>query len=152
MCRLVLLVMPWLLISTRSSLLVVGLLNIAEALCPSLCLFRTILVILCLMVWDWRVSRAEPMLSHWHDLLFVFCLLLLYVFLPSMGWLCGVGVFGLIECPHSLPALHSGLQNNNNNNKVTNPNYVSIINIKCNYMIQDEKERLFRYILRGSYR
>ena len=20
-----------------------------------------------------------------------------------MGWLCGVGVFGLIECPHSLP-------------------------------------------------
>ena len=31
-----------------------------------------------------------------------------------MGWLCGVGVFGLIECPHSLPALHSGLQNNNN--------------------------------------
>ena len=37
-------------------------------------------------------------------------------FLPSMGWLCGVGVFGLIECPHSLPALHSGLPNNNNNN------------------------------------
>ena len=34
-----------------------------------------------------------------------------------MGWLCGVGVFGLIDCPHSLPALHSGLQNNNNNNK-----------------------------------
>ena len=27
-----------------------------------------------------------------------------------MGWLCGVGVFGLIECSHSLPALHSGLQ------------------------------------------
>ena len=32
-----------------------------------------------------------------------------------MGWLCGVGVFGLIECSHSLPALHSGLQFNNNN-------------------------------------
>ena len=43
-------------------------------------------------------------------------LLLFYLFLPSMGWLCGVGVLGLIECPHSLPALHSGLQNNNNNN------------------------------------
>ena len=68
------------------------------------------------MVWDWRVSRAEPMLSCWHDLLFLFCLLLFYLFLPSMGWLCGVGVFGLIECSHSLPALHSGLQNNNNNN------------------------------------
>ena len=58
------------------------------------------------------------MLSCWHDLLFLFCLLLFYLFLHSMGWLCGVGVFGLIECPHSLPALHSGLQNvNNNNNK-----------------------------------
>ena len=106
----------WLLIGTRSRLLFAGLLSIAEALCPSLCLFGTILVILCLMVWDWRVSRAEPMLSCWHDLLFIFCLLLFYIFLPSMGWLCGVGVFGLIDCPHFLPALHSGLQNNNINN------------------------------------
>ena len=61
---------------------------------------------LCLMVWDFRVSTAEPTLSCWHDLLFLFCLLLFYL-LPSMGWLCGVGVFGLIECSHSLPALHS---------------------------------------------
>ena len=96
-------------------LLVVGLLSIAEPLCPSLCLFGTILVTLCLMMSDWRVSGAEPMLSCWHDLLFLFCLLLFYLFIPSMGWFCGVGVFGLIECPHSLPALHSGLQNNNNN-------------------------------------
>ena len=59
-------------------------------------------------------SRANA--SCWHDLLFLFCLLLSYLFLPSMCWLCGVGVFGLIECPHSLPALYSGLQNNNNNN------------------------------------
>ena len=117
MCRRVLLVVLWLLIGTRSCLLVVGLLSIAEALCPSLCLFGTILVTPCLMVWDWRVSRADPMLSCWHDLLFLFCLLLFYLFLPSMGWLCGVWVFGLIECPHSRPALHSGLQNNNNNNK-----------------------------------
>ena len=35
------------------------------------------------------------MLSCWHDLLF-FCLLLFYLFLLSMGRLCGVGVFGLI--------------------------------------------------------
>ena len=32
----------WLLIGTRSRLLVVGLLSITEALCPSLCLFGTI--------------------------------------------------------------------------------------------------------------
>ena len=74
------------------------------------CLFGTILVTLCLMVWDWLVSRAEPILSCWHDLLFLFCLLLFYLFLHSMGWLCGVVVFGLIEYSHSLPALHSGLQ------------------------------------------
>ena len=116
MCRRVLLVVLWLLIGTRSRLLVVGHLSIAEALCPSLCLFGTILVTLCLVVCDWLVSRAESMLSCWHDLLFLFCLLLFYLFLPSMGWLCGVGVLGLIECPHSLPALHSGLQNSNNNN------------------------------------
>ena len=85
--RRVLLVVLWLLIGTRSRFLVVGLLSIAEPLCPSRCLFGTILVTLCLMVWDWRVSRAESMLSCWHDLLFLFCLLLFHVFLLSMGWL-----------------------------------------------------------------
>ena len=65
---------------------------------------------LCLMVWDWRVSRAEPMLSCWHNLFFLFRLLLFYLLLTSMGWLCGVGVFRLIECSHSFRALHSGLQ------------------------------------------
>ena len=28
------------------------------------------------------------------------------LFLPSAGWLCGVGVLGLIGCSHSLLALH----------------------------------------------
>ena len=50
------------------------------------------------------------MLSCWHDLLFLCCLILFCLLLPSMCWLCGVGVFGQIECSHSLPALHSGLQ------------------------------------------
>ena len=50
------------------------------------------------------------MLSCWHDLHFLNCLLLFYLFLSSMGWLRGVGVFGLIECSHSLPTLHRGLQ------------------------------------------
>ena len=60
MCRRLLLVVLWLLIDTRSRLPVVGLVSIAEPLCPSRCLFGTILVTQCLMVWDWRVSRAEP--------------------------------------------------------------------------------------------
>ena len=58
------------------------------------------------------------MLSCLYDLLFLFYLLLFYLFLHSMGWLCVVGVFGQIECPHSLTALHSGLHNNNNNNNL----------------------------------
>ena len=108
--RPVLLVVLWFLIGTRSRLLVVGLLSISEPLCPSRCIFGTILVTMCLMVCDWRVSRAEP-ISCWHDLLFLFYLLLFYLLLlPTMGWLSGVGVFGLIECFHSLPALHSGIQ------------------------------------------
>ena len=119
MRRRVLLVVLWLLIGTRSRLLVVGLLSIAEPLCPSRCLFGTILVTLCSMVWNWRVSRAEPMLFFSHDPLFLFCLLLFYIFLPSMGLLCGVGFFGLIKCSHSLPALHCGppINNNKYNNK-----------------------------------
>ena len=63
------------------------------------------------------------MLSCWQYLFFLFCLLLFYFFLPSMGWLCGVRVFGLIECSHSLPAFHCGLQliiiiDNGSNNTV----------------------------------
>ena len=50
-CLRVLLVVLWLLIGTRSRLPVVGLLSIAEPLCPSRCLFGTFLVTLCLMVW-----------------------------------------------------------------------------------------------------
>ena len=120
MCRRVLLVVLWLLIGTSSRLLVVGLFSIAEPLCPSRCLFGTILVTVCSMVWDWRASRAEPMLSCRHDLLFLFCLLRFYVFIPSICWLFGLGVFGLIECSHSLPALHSGIQFNNTNNDKIN--------------------------------
>ena len=81
-----------------------------------------------LMVWDLRASRAEPMLSCWHDLLFLWCLLLFYLLLPSMGWLCGVGVFGLIECSHPLP-LHSGLQ-------------TKIIIIKCTLLIKSVVSRI----------
>ena len=48
------------------------------------------LVTLCLMVWDWRVSRAAPMLSCWHDLLFLFVsYCFIFFFLPWLvvwGW------------------------------------------------------------------
>ena len=38
-------------------------------------------------------SRINAFLFAWSAL---FCLRLFYLFLPFMGWLCGVGVFGLI--------------------------------------------------------
>ena len=47
-------------------------------------------------------SRANAFLFAVGIICFLFCLLLFYLFLPSMGWLCGVGVFGLLECSHSL--------------------------------------------------
>ena len=47
MCWRVLLLVHWLLIGTRLHLLVVVLLSSAEPLCPSRCLFGTILVTLC---------------------------------------------------------------------------------------------------------
>ena len=45
-------------------------------------------------------TTAEPMLSCWHNLLILLCILLFYLLLPSMGWLYGVGVFG--PQPHFL--------------------------------------------------
>ena len=58
----------------------------AESLCLSRCLFLKILVTLCLMVWDWWVSRAEPILSRWHDLLFLFvAYCFIFFFLPCVG-------------------------------------------------------------------
>ena len=57
---------------TRLRLLAVELLSSVEPFCPSRGLFATILVTLYLMVLDWRVLRAEPMLSCWPNLLFLF--------------------------------------------------------------------------------
>ena len=59
-------------IGTRLRLLAVELLSTIEPLCPSQYLFGTILVTQYLMVWDWRLLRAEPMLSCWPNLLFLF--------------------------------------------------------------------------------
>ena len=110
MCLLVLLVMLRLLIGTRLHLLIVGLLSITELLCLSQCLFGMILVTLCYMVLVWRVLRAEPMLSCWPNLLFLFVSYnFLFFFLPWVGCV-GLGVFGLIEFSHSLSILRCRLK------------------------------------------
>ena len=75
----------------------------AGLLFPSRCPSGTILLTSYLMVWDWWVSRAGPMLLYWPKLLYPllsfssFCLLVGIVGLGSTDWL---GVY------HSLPALH----------------------------------------------
>ena len=76
------------------------------------------------MVWDWRVSRAGPILFYWlscsipNIVFYSFSLSLLSVDRLVL-W---AGVFGLIGCislSHSL-ALPISFNNNNNNNNNSN--------------------------------
>ena len=73
----------------------------AGLLFPSQCPSGTILLTPYSMVWDWRVSRAGPMLFYWPKLLYpYYCLLPFFPFSSSrlkVGY-CGAGVFGLIGC------------------------------------------------------
>ena len=60
---------------------------------PSQCPSGTILLALYSMAWDWRVSRAGPMLFYWPKLVYPYYNILL--FFPSIGWYCGAGCIGL---------------------------------------------------------
>ena len=61
--------------------------SIAGLLLPCQYLCRTIFVTRCLMVWDWRVSRAGPMPFYWPSCSLTFCLLL---FSLSLFSFCGL--------------------------------------------------------------
>ena len=69
-----------------------------RTLFPCQCISGMILLTPCSMVWDWRVLRAGPMPFYWPSCSLTFCLLLFSISLLSLGWCCGVGVFGLIGC------------------------------------------------------
>ena len=79
----------------------------------------TILVTLYSMVWDWRVSRAGPMLFYWPKLRdhFLSSTIFYFLFFLSTGWYCGAGVFVLIGCRSLSPtlALPTSFKNKNNN-------------------------------------
>ena len=98
-------------------------LNIAGLLFSCECLCGTILVTPCSMVWDWRVSRSGPMLFYWPCCSLTFCLLQFpFLFFHSLGWCCGVEVFGLIGCSSLSPSLTlPTFHNKNNNNKMVAP-------------------------------
>ena len=85
-----LLVGLWLLIRTHLCLLAVELLTTVESLCPSQCRFGTILVAMYLVVWDWLVLTAEPMLSCWSNLLLLF--VSYYFLLSFLPWVGCVGL------------------------------------------------------------
>ena len=65
----------------------------AGPLFPSQCPSGTILLTPYSMVWDWRVSRAGPMLFYWPKLLYPYYSLLLFLHLSSSCLL--VGIVGL---------------------------------------------------------
>ena len=70
----------------------------AEPLFSSQYLCGTTLLTLHSMVWDWWVLRAAPMRFHWPKLLDPFFDFYCFsFFFLSVGWYCGVGVFGLIK-------------------------------------------------------
>ena len=56
------------------------------------------------MVWDWRVSKAEPMLFYWPKRLYIPLGLLPFFILSSFCPL--VGIVGQEGVGHYLPALH----------------------------------------------
>ena len=74
----------------------------AWLLFPSQCPSGTILLTPYSMVWDWRISRAGPMLFYWPScsiptiVFYYFSLSLFSVY--SICWYCGAGVFGLLGC------------------------------------------------------
>ena len=90
----------------------------------SQCLSWTILLTPYSIVWDWRVSRAGPMLFYWPKPLYPFYSLLL--FFPFSSSCLKVGIIGLGSSDwwvvyHSLPALHcKAFNNKNKNNNVRN--------------------------------
>ena len=98
MCRFGLHAALWSHIDSLMRLLAAEPRSIAGLLFPCQHVCGTILVTLCSMVWDWRVSRAGPMPFYWPSWSLIFCLLLFSLFFHSVGWCCGVGVFGLIGC------------------------------------------------------
>ena len=82
---------------------------------PLFVLFGAILVTLCLMVWDWRVSRTEPMLSFWLDMLSLF-LSPTVLYFPSFHGLVEWGWGLWTDRVLSLSPCHAQRTPNDNNN------------------------------------
>ena len=100
LCQCGLSVVVWSHIGTLMGLLAAEPRISAGLLFVSLNLCERILVTPYSMVWDWRVSRAGPVLFYWG--LTALSLFVSYCFhfliFHYMGWCCGAGVFGLIGC------------------------------------------------------
>ena len=92
----------------------------AGLLFPSRCLSGTLLLTPYSMVWDWRVSRAGPMLLYCpKPIKTIVFYSFPFLFFLSISWYCGAGVFGLIGCTSLSLSLALPTFFNNNNNNVT---------------------------------
>ena len=112
----------------------------AEPLLPSKCPCGRILLTLHSMVWDWRISRAVPMLIYWPKRLYPFLSFTIFpfLFLLSNGWYFEAGVFGLAGCRSLSPSLSlpTSFNNDDNNNNDNNPHH-SRWQADCICAIQD---------------
>ena len=71
--------------------------SIAGLLFPSRCSSGTILLTPYSMVWDWRVSRAGPMLLYWPKLLHPYYSRLLFFHFSSFCLLVGIVGLGSLD-------------------------------------------------------
>ena len=120
MCQCGLYAVLWSLIGTLMHRLAAEPCSTAELLFSSRCPCGTIMVIPYSMVWDWRVSRAGPMLFYSPKMLYPFYnLLLLFPSLLSVYmlvlWVWGLRLIGCISLSLSL-ALQTFFTDNNNIN------------------------------------
>ena len=94
----------------------------AGLLFPSQCPSGTILLTPCLMVWDWQVSRAGPMLFYWPKLLYAYYNLPLFFTFFSFVYRLVLWGWGLrtdrVYITLSQPCTADLFYNNNNNNKL----------------------------------
>ena len=91
----------------------------AGFLFPSRCPSGTILTTPFSMMWDWRVSRAGPMLLYWPKLLYPYYSLLLFLSVYRLvlwGWgLRTDRVYITLSQPCTADLFHNNNNNNNNN-------------------------------------
>ena len=131
----------------------------AGLLFPSRCPSGTILVTPYSMVWDWRVSRAGPMLLYWPKLLYPYYSLQLFFPFSSFClrlilWGCGLRtdrVYTTLSQPCMPTFVNNNNNNNNNNNKVPPERLMHSINRYSSSTAGIRSCNLTTFSIRGNH-